>query len=108
MCGTHYLFFFYSPSHHSVEFPWLVEHDHVAGKREELQIGLWYGPLHLAHLHQGHEGVLQAVHQQSRAGDTTVEVGIACDLMKNVLSVRYVRVSRPGLFPHLLARSVRP
>ena len=63
--------------HHGVELLGLVEHDHVAGERDELEVGLGDRPLHLAHLHQRDEGVLQPVDQERRNGDSTVEGRVA-------------------------------
>ena len=68
--------------HHGVELLGLVEHDHVAGERDELEVRLGDRPLHLAHLHQRDEGVLQPVDQERRNGDSTVEGRVACKTRK--------------------------
>lgn len=62
--------------HHGVELLWLVKHDHVSGHGDEFQIGLWYGSLHLAHLHQGDERVLEAVDQQGGNRNPSMEGGV--------------------------------
>ena len=64
---------------HDVEFPRALRHDHVAGEGDKLEVRLGYRPLHLAHLHEGDEGVLEAVDEQDRDRDSSVEGGVACN-----------------------------
>ena len=64
---------------HDVEFPRALGHDHVAGEGDKLEVRLGYRPLHLAHLHEGDEGVLEAVDEQDRDRDSSVEGGVACN-----------------------------
>ena len=64
---------------HDVKLPRAIRHDHVAGERDELQVRLGHRPLHLAHLHEGDEGVLEAVHEQHGDRDAAVEGGVACN-----------------------------
>lgn len=63
---------------HEVEIPRALRHDHVAGEGDELEVRLGDGPLHLAHLHEGDERVLEAVHEQDGDRDSTVEGGVSC------------------------------
>ena len=64
---------------HNIEFPRALGHDHVAGEGDKLEVRLGYRPLHLAHLHEGDEGVLEAVDEQDRDRDSSVEGGVACN-----------------------------
>ena len=64
---------------HDVEFPRALRHDHVAGEGDKLEVRLGYCALHLAHLHEGDEGVLQAVDKQDGDRDSSVEGGVSCN-----------------------------
>ena len=45
----------------------------MSGQRDELKVSFWQGSLHLTHLDQGYEPVLEAVDQQRRDCDATVK-----------------------------------
>ena len=62
---------------HDVKFLWLVQHDHVSRQGDQLQVRPRQRALHLAHLHEGHERVLEAVNQESGYSNAAVKGCVA-------------------------------
>ena len=63
---------------HDIEIPRALRHDHVAGEGDQLEVCFGYGALHLAHLHEGDEWVLETVDEQDRNGDSSVKGSVSC------------------------------